>query len=243
MGDFSHPDICWRDSTAGHKQSRRFLEYVDDNFLLQVIEEPTRRGAMLDLVLTNKEGLVGNVKLKGSLGCSDHDMVEFKILRAARRVHSKLTTPDFKRADFGLFRDLLGRVPWDKALEGRGAQESWLVFKDHLLLPQERCIPAKRKPGKNAQGPAGMKKELLDKLKHKKEAYRGWKQGQVAWEEYRETVRAARDQVRKAKALIEISLARDVKDNKKSFYRYISDKRKMRENVSPLQKETGDLVT
>ncbi|MCQ4078456.1 hypothetical protein FK519_27115 [Klebsiella pneumoniae] len=76
---------------------------------------------MLDLVLTNKEGLVGNVELKGSLGCSDHEMVEFKILRAARRVHSKLTTLDFRRADFGLFRDLLGRVPWDKALEGRGA--------------------------------------------------------------------------------------------------------------------------
>ncbi|GAB0204724.1 highly reducing polyketide synthase PKS6 [Grus japonensis] len=125
MGDFSQPRICWRDNTARHKQSRRFLEYVDDNFLLQVIEEPTRRGAMLDLVLTNKEGLVGNVKLKGSLGCRDHEMVEFKILRAARRVRSKLTTPDFKRADFGLFRDLLGRVAWDKALEGRGAQESW----------------------------------------------------------------------------------------------------------------------
>ncbi|GAB0188996.1 cAMP-dependent protein kinase inhibitor alpha [Grus japonensis] len=83
-----------------------------------------RRGAMLDLVLTNKEGPVGNVKLKGSLGCSDYDeMVEFKILKAARRVHNKLTTLDFRRADFGLFRDLLGRVPWDKALEGRGAQE------------------------------------------------------------------------------------------------------------------------
>ncbi|GAB0206950.1 hypothetical protein GRJ2_003160600 [Grus japonensis] len=133
MGDFNHPDICWRDNAAEHKQSRRFLECVDDNFLLQVIEEPTRRGAMLDLVLTNKEGLVGDVKLKGSLGCSDHEMVEFGILRAARRACSKLTTLDFRRADFGLFRDLLGRIPWDKALEGRGAQDSWLIFKGHLL--------------------------------------------------------------------------------------------------------------
>ncbi|GAB0176214.1 hypothetical protein GRJ2_000086600 [Grus japonensis] len=88
-----------------------------------------------------------------------------------------------------------------------------------------------------------MNKELLDKLKHKKEAYRGWNQRQVAWEEYRETVQAARDQVGKAKALIEFNLARDVKGNKKSFYRYISDKRKTRENVGPLWKETGDLVT
>ncbi|GAB0175874.1 mitochondrial enolase superfamily member 1 [Grus japonensis] len=69
------------------------------------------------------------------------------------------------------------------------------------------------------------------------------KQGQVAWEEYRETVRVARDQVRKAKALIEVSLAGDVKDNKKSFYRYVSDKRRTRENVGPLRNETGALVT
>ena len=116
MGDFNHPDTCWGDNTAGHKQSRRFLEYIDDNFLLQVIEEPTRRGAMPDLVLINKEGLVENVKLKGSLGCSDHAMVEFKILRAARRVCSKLTAADFRRVDFGFFRDLLSRIPWDKSL-------------------------------------------------------------------------------------------------------------------------------
>ncbi|GAB0181834.1 mitochondrial enolase superfamily member 1 [Grus japonensis] len=202
-----------------------------------------RRGAMLDIVLTNKEGMVGAVKLKGSLGCSDHEMVEFEILRAARRVHSKLTTLDFGRADFGLFRDLLGRVPWDKALEGRGAQDSWLIFKGHLLQAQERCIPTKRKSGKNAQRPAWMNKELLGKVKHKKEAYRGWKYGQVAWEEYRETVRAARDEVRKAKALTELNVARDVKGNKKSFYRYVSDKRRTREDVGPLWNETGDLVT
>ncbi|GAB0186589.1 hypothetical protein GRJ2_001124200 [Grus japonensis] len=188
MEDFNHPNICWKGNTAGHKQSRRFLEGIDDNFLFQVIEEPTRRGATLDLVLTNKEGLVGNMKLKGSLGCSDHEMVEFKIHKAVRRAHSKFITLNFRRADFGLFRDLLGRIPWDKALEGRGAQDSWLTFKGHLLQAQEQYIPAKRKSGKNTRKPAWMNKELLGKVKHKKEAYRGWQQGQVAWEKYRETV-------------------------------------------------------
>jgi len=76
---------------------------------------------MLDVVLTNKEGLTGSVKLKSSLGCSDQETVEFKIRRAARRVHSKLTTLDFRRAYFGVFRDLLGRVTRHKPLEGRGA--------------------------------------------------------------------------------------------------------------------------
>ncbi|KAJ7407440.1 dtw domain-containing protein 2 [Pitangus sulphuratus] len=107
MGEFNQPSICWRDNTAGGKQSRRFLEFMDANSLLQVTEELMRRGAVVDLVLTNKEGLVGNVKLKGSLGCSDHKMVELKILRAVRRVHSNLVILDFRSADFGLIRELL----------------------------------------------------------------------------------------------------------------------------------------
>jgi len=37
-----------------------------------------------------------------------------------------------------------------------------------------------------------MNKEFLGKLKHKKEADRGCKQEQVAWQEYREIVQAAR---------------------------------------------------
>lgn len=67
-----------------------------------MIEELARRDAMLDPVVTNKEGLVHNMNLKVSLGCSDHETMEFKILRALRRVHSKLTTLDFRGADFGL---------------------------------------------------------------------------------------------------------------------------------------------
>jgi len=65
MGDLNHPDICWRDNTAGHKQSSRFLECFDDNFPLQVTEQPTRRGSMLDLVLTNKEADGGECESQG----------------------------------------------------------------------------------------------------------------------------------------------------------------------------------
>jgi len=104
MEDFGHPDICWSDNIAGNKQLRRFLECVDDNFLLRAIDKPKSRGVMLDFVLITKEGLVGNVTLKGSLGCSGHEIMEFKILQTVMRVHSKLTTLDFRRADWFLQR-------------------------------------------------------------------------------------------------------------------------------------------
>jgi len=41
LGDFNHPDICWKSSTASCRQSRRFLERIMDNFLSQVIDTPT----------------------------------------------------------------------------------------------------------------------------------------------------------------------------------------------------------
>lgn len=66
---------------------------------------------MLDIVLSNKEGLMGNVNLHRSPGSQNHEMVELEILRAVRGVYNKLATLDFWRADFGLFRDQFGRIP------------------------------------------------------------------------------------------------------------------------------------
>ena len=66
--------------------------------------------------------------------------------------------------------------------------------------------------------------------------YRRWKQGCVSWDEYRAVVRVCRDRIRKAKAQMELNLARDVKDNKKGFYWYIGRKRQAKESVPPLVK-------
>ncbi|KFQ42673.1 hypothetical protein N333_13609, partial [Nestor notabilis] len=144
---------------------------------------------------------------------------------------------DFKRADFGLFRNLLSKVPWDTV------QDCWLIFKDHLLHAEECCVPTRRKCGRRARRPPWMDKELPRKLRGKKEAYGRWKRGQATWEDYRNIVREARDQVRKAKAQLELNVARDVKENRKGFYRYVANKRKTRDNVGPLQKLSGELAT
>jgi len=92
MEDSNHPEISWEDHTARHLQSSRFLQSIDDNFLMQVVEEPTRKGALLGLILTNMEGLVENVKVGGRVGCSDHEIVEFRTLRGGSRAISRIKT-------------------------------------------------------------------------------------------------------------------------------------------------------
>lgn len=51
---------------------------MKDNLLAWVVEELTGRSVLLRLVLINKQGLVGNAKIGGSRGFSDHKIVEFK---------------------------------------------------------------------------------------------------------------------------------------------------------------------
>ncbi|XP_063280190.1 uncharacterized protein LOC134564864 isoform X3 [Prinia subflava] len=226
VGDLNYPDICWRSNTAKHKQSRRFLESIDDNFLSQVVEDPTRNGVLLDLKLTNREGLIGDVKVGGSLGSSDHEIVEFSIRRRGSRAVIKITTLDFLRATLSLFRDLLGRIPWEQALQGRGVQENWLIFKNHFLQAQEQYIPMSKELGKGGKRLSWRNKEL----KHKQEVHRRWKQGQAVWNAYGKVVREGTNETRKAKAHLELNLTKDVKDNQKGFF---NNKRKMKDNVRP----------
>jgi len=87
-----------------------------------------------------------------------------------------------------------------------------------------------------------MNKEVLAKLKWKKKVCRMWKEGPTTWEEYMNIVRVCRDATRKAEVYLESYLARDIKDNQKSFFRYISSKWKTRENVGPLLNEVSALV-
>lgn len=91
-----------------------------------------RKGAVKNFILINK------VRSLCSPGCSDHEMVELKILRAVRKAHSKLTALHFRRAGFCLFRELLIGVQGDKVLQEEDFQDRWFVPKDHSLQAQEQ---------------------------------------------------------------------------------------------------------
>ncbi|CAM4531595.1 unnamed protein product [Caretta caretta] len=89
----------------------------------------------------------------------------------------------------------------------------------------------------------GLTVKSLRILNIKKEAYKKWKVGQMTREEYKNTAWACRNEIRRAKSHLELQLARDVKSNKKGFFRYVGNKKKAKESVGPLLNEGGNLVT
>ncbi|KFQ68256.1 hypothetical protein N335_13841, partial [Phaethon lepturus] len=149
----------------------------------------------------------------------------------------------FRKANFQLFRELVIRIPWESALRDKGAEQSWQVFKDTFHRVRELSIPRCKKSGKEGKRPAWLSGDLLVNLKGQKGMHRQWKQGQGSWDEYRDTAWLCRDGVRRAKAQLELNLARNAKNNKKGFCRYVSQKRKVKESVTPLMSKTARLVT
>lgn len=98
------------ETTAEHKQSRS----------IQGAKEGTSSSGSDTY---NKKELVGYVKVGCSLGCSGCEIVEFRTLTEGSKAKSRTTTMVFRRPDFGLYRDLLGRIPGGRLLERR-VQES-----------------------------------------------------------------------------------------------------------------------
>lgn len=102
---------CPQDLLEGKHRTSVFLEYIEDNSLLLVLGKPLGRCSMLDFFLTNRKGVVGKVKLKVSLGCSDHEMMKFKGFRAGRRMHSKVW-PGLEESRLGSLQGTARCRPW-----------------------------------------------------------------------------------------------------------------------------------
>lgn len=58
---------------------------------------------------------------------------------------------DFRKAIFEVFKDLLGSILWVRALEDKGAQESWLTFKHNFFHAQDQYVPVVRNQAKVAE--------------------------------------------------------------------------------------------
>ncbi|KAK4819943.1 hypothetical protein QYF61_015843 [Mycteria americana] len=169
-------------------------------------------------------------------------MIEFLIRGEVARGVNKTATLGFQRVDFGLFRRPVERVPWEAALMGKGVQEGWAFFKEEVLKAQEQAVPRCRKTSWQGRRLAWLNRELWLELRKKRRIYDLWKKGQATQEDYKGVARLCKKKIRRAKAELELNLAAAVKDNKQHFFKYISSKRRAKENLQPLVDGGGNTV-
>ncbi|NWI48887.1 ITA8 protein, partial [Calyptomena viridis] len=80
------------------------------------------------------------------------------------------------------------------------------------------------------------------KIRQKRKAYAQWKKGLGTWKEYRDAAYLCREKICVTKAQLRLKLARNVEENNKSFFKYITGKRQCRNNITLLQDGDGHLT-
>ena len=123
---------------------------------------------------------------------------------------SKVRTLNCKIANFQLFKELINRTPWKTALRDKGAEQSWQTFKDAIHKVQELSVPRCKKSGTKGKRPAWLSRDLLVKLKGKKETHREWKEGQVSW--YRDAARLCRHNSQEGQEMAGAELGKGCKE-------------------------------
>lgn len=87
VGDFNLPKIDWdipSVSGTGNKFARDFVEVLQNLYLSQLVEEPTRmrdgqKSNVLDLVITNQVDMVDCLVISPPIGKSDHMVLDFRL--------------------------------------------------------------------------------------------------------------------------------------------------------------------
>ena len=108
LGDFNFRNINWENIT-GDREAEEFLNTIQNNFLKQMITEPTRGNNILDLILTKNENNICGVDVGGKLGNSDHEEIRFAIKWDSNITICKNKTriPNFRKTNWDNLRSRL----------------------------------------------------------------------------------------------------------------------------------------
>ena len=238
IGDFNYPDIDWDTESSGAK-ARDFLAAIVERGLEQHVEEATHiSGNVLDLILSDGEGMISKVRTMGRLGKSDHETIMFHMSIDAEKTAELRPYFDHRRAKYGKMREVLATEKWDE-LEDMDVNEMWAHIKNKLLGLMQAFTPL-RNP-KKGRKPPWMNRELKKKIEDKRRAWKKWKETgrERDGEEYRRKEKETKKMIKNRKNGWEKTILENRKTNPKLFFTQINRARKTRDKIAPLQSENG----
>ena len=246
-GDFNLPDLVWDEEDGyslkpspayGTEVNTKLLDIINDHSMFQHVKQPTRKGNILDLVLTTNPNLIKNVQVVN--GMSDHDAVLVDITLKPRNVFL------FKKGDIESARnDLKIRLdsyltnnPLDKSVD-----EKYNFFTETVLEVMKEHFPQK-KLGSRWNVP-WMNSSIKRMIRKKQKLYNRARKSnsQADWKKFKDLRKVTKKRLTLAhdKYLLDLLKTDDMDFETrkpamtKRFWTYIRSKRQDNVRVAPLE--------
>ena len=241
VGDFNFPGIRW-ETGCTDSRGRSFYEACADVFLTQHVEGATHlSGNTLDLVLSSNPGMVQKVEMIGRIGSSDHETIVVQCQSDVMTRRASFLSRDLNRADFEAMRREL-RVDWEKEMSGLDPDSMWGAIKGRVSQAVENHVPMRR--NRKVGRPKWLNGEILSLIGKKRKAWFKWKacaspenkRAYVALE------KSVKRRIRNSKNSVERRVAKEAKENPRSFYSYVNSSKRSRVKIGPLLGRDGNLV-
>ena len=247
VGDFNFPELDWITETSKASENHvatKFLKATKDSLFFQHQKTPTRyregqRSNTLDLVFTDNDNLIEELKVEAPIGKSDHFSLMIQLSVSTAEV-KKAPRRNFRKTDTETLKNELKNIDWDEELKDKDIDETWTQIKRNIVNAIDKSTPMTNPTGK--KGKIWMRPDTLDTVRLKHKLFRDWHKtnnDKAKKSEYNKMNNKARKACRKANKAYEKKVAEESKKNPKIFFNYANSKIKNKSGIADLNKEDG----
>ena len=268
LGDLNLRYIDWEREiirTGSERiSSEMLLDFVNEELLVQVVSENTRKGkTLLDIVLTSDEDIICNTKVEKTNLDTDHDMVTCDILlkntNSVSSINSEqdsdkklLDKLNFNKAKWDPIRDELSKVNWEESLSDEmSVEEMYNKFEEIIYSSSEKHTPLRTERERRQKIPRNRlvlirkRKRINSKINYLKYIHPTDSSKKI------EKLNKKKFEIeQQIKNLISVELANKeldaiskMKINPKFFYQYVKKNQKSESKIGPMQDTEGTLHT
>ena len=259
VGDFNFKDINWSSWTTPHGEESKeykFIETVRDCYYFQHIQQATRRRgndqpSTLDLIFTDEEMQISEVKHLAPLGKSDHSAIVFDFHCYLDYSKPKVSY-QYPKGDYAGMRAFLENSKWleeFKSLAAKSDEElMWDNIKGKLVQLRDKFVPQKNSsttPSWRSKNQYPLSKATRAAIKEKNRLHRKWMSStgfdnQQNKLDYSKASNKVKSLVRKDKRSFERGIAMEGKQKPKLFWNHTRRRLKTKVGVAPLLRNTED---
>ena len=276
QGDLNFPNVIWSNSTIksgksteDNKSAQLLLDFMDRNFMTQLVEENTRDNKnILDVIITNNAELLHDITVEKCKITSDHDLVKCDILNlfkkptetdATYKPSSEFDRWNWNKAKWNPIREELGTVDWEQLMNNEDSVQSMSQkFEDTVIrVASKHTVEHKLKTSHKQNR---IPRERLALINRRKKI-----NSKINWLKYVNPTNKSPEQIDSAlKELLhkkehieteikisileerskkELEVLEKIKTNPKAFYSYSKQQSKVKSRIGPLKDKDGKLTS
>ena len=240
-GDFNHETIDW-ELMESQAEGQEFLDTVEDLFLEQHVTTPTREKNLLDLVLSTNPEQIRDVEVTEKFGSSDHNMVKFNVIMKEESKQWKEKFRDYRNADFDKIREEVKSINWSVIDDQDDMQDAWKKFTELLDKTVEKHVRVKERVRGKPPKPMWWNKKIYKLRRNRLKWWQKSKENEAHKPKYEFYQKRVKEEVKAAKSKLEERLARNIKEDRKGFFKYAKSKMKAKEGVGPIEDSDGNIL-